>query len=90
MQDSQAVKSEIVRGLDRLSLDSLKMLAKFVTFLGDNGTQELQHLEDTATTIREPAQPIRVASPKLARPELAEDFNKEIVEITPDDRIQCD
>ena len=84
MQDSQSLKAEITSALDRLSLDSLKMLARFVIFLRtDTGPEEIQSF-NVDQQIELPPQSARIISPRLAHREQVADFKKEIIEIADD------
>ena len=87
MQDNQTLKAEIISALDRLSLDSLRFLAKFVSFLRTNaGQEEIQRLEPEKKIEILP-QPARMMSPRLVDREQAAEFKKEIVEIVADDSL---
>lgn len=87
MQDNQTLKAEIISALDRLSLDSLKLLAKFVSFLRTDAAQEEIQRLDPEHKIDIPSQPVRMMSPRLVHREQASEFKKEIVEIIADDSL---
>ena len=87
MQENQTLKAEIISALDRLSVDSLKLLAKFVSFLGSDAAQdEIQKL-DPEHEIEVRLQPARIMSPRLVHREQATEFKKEIAEIAVDDNL---
>ena len=87
MQENQTLKAEIISALDRLPLDSLKLLAKFVAFLRTNAAQESIQELNPAQKIEIPSQSARVMSPRLVHREQAAEFKKEIVEIAPNDSL---
>ncbi len=73
VQDTKNLKAEIISALDVLPADSLKLLAKFVTFLRTNEAQEeIEKVEVLQKTIR-------ISSPRLAHREQVADFKKEVI-----------
>ena len=81
IRDTQALKAEIISALDFLPTDSLKLLAKFVAFLRVNVAQE------ETSKVEIPPGTIRISSPRLAYPEQAADFKKEVVWESTDDSL---
>ena len=51
MQDSRTLKSEIITALDRLSVDSLRLLAKFVSFLRTDAAHEEPQAAELASEV---------------------------------------
>lgn len=78
-QPTQNLKTEIISALDTLPVDSLKLLAKFVSFLQADVTQEGTDTMDFETHVEIPQRTVRISSPRLADPEQAADFRKEVV-----------
>ena len=81
MQDTQSLKNEISASLDLLSADSLRLLAKFVSFLRSNSAQSEISEIATAIEVENPKQTIHIASPRLVHRHQVADFKKEIIEI---------
>ena len=81
MQDTQSLKTEIASSLDLLSADSLRLLAKFVSFLRANVAQSEISEIDASIEVENPTQAIRIASPRLVHQQQVADFKKEIIEI---------
>lgn len=80
-QDAQRLKAEIISALDSLSSDSLRLLAKFVSFLRTNTAQpEINQMSDVIK-VNTPRQTMRLSSPRLRYRHQIADFQKEIVEI---------
>ena len=83
-QTTQTLKHEIVASLDRLTPESLKLLAKFVSFLRSNvANQEINEIE-AVIDVDIPPRPMRIASPRLIHQHQVMDFRKEITEIETD------
>ncbi|HRW08299.1 MAG TPA: hypothetical protein P5121_24515 [Caldilineaceae bacterium] len=81
-QNTQTLKTEIMASLDFLSPESLKLLAKFVSFLRAGNVQtEIEQVVDTID-LPMPQQVIRIPSPRLVHRRQVADFQKEVVEIT--------
>lgn len=80
-QDIQTLKAEIATSLDFLSPDSLKLLAKFVSFLRTGNAQtEIAQIVDTVT-VPMPQPVMRITGPRLVHPHQIADFRKEVVDI---------
>jgi hypothetical protein len=81
----QLLKYEIVAALEFLSLDSLKLLAKFVAFLRSNIAQaEVTQLQPIIN-VTPPPKNIHFTSPRLAHRHHIADFKKEMVELADDE-----
>jgi hypothetical protein len=81
IQETKNLKTEIIMALDFLPTDSLRLLAKFVTFLQTNVTlEEIEKLEPTQ-------RPIRIFSPRLAHQQQIADFRKEVIWEKTDDSL---
>jgi hypothetical protein len=81
IRETQNLKAEIISALDFLPTDSLKLLAKFVAFLRANVAQE------ETNKVEIPQRTVRIPSPRLAHPEQAADFKKEVVWEIADDSL---
>lgn len=80
-QNTQTLKTEIMASLDFLSPESLKLLAKFVSFLrAGNAQTEIEQIVDTINVLM-PQQVIRITGPRLVNRHQVADFQKEVVEI---------
>jgi hypothetical protein len=86
-QDTKTLKAEIISALDFLTLDNLKLLAKFVAFLRTNLAQEELDATEFEKKVETPSKRMRIASPHLAHREQAADFRKEVVWEADDDGL---
>ncbi len=81
MQNVQILKSHIISVLDFLSLESLKLLAKFVDFLYSGVAQDEIVEVESLIEVEIPTPPLRVVGARLANRNQAEYFKKTVVEV---------
>ena len=78
-QERQSLKTEITSALDFLSLDSLRLLFKFVTFLRSNAVQPEISKVEPLIEVESPRSVVHVTSPRLVHRHQVADFKKEIM-----------
>lgn len=86
-KERQSLKTEITSALDFLSLDSLRLLFKFVTFLRSNAAQPEISKVEPLVELEAPRSVVHITSPHLVHRHQIADFKKEIIEYVEDDSL---